>query len=217
MPGTIRVLEPAGNAQGTQPRPRALPCKGQGLVCLLHTPFPVSPLFLRLGSTGEGEDGLRDREMGWVLEERKGLCSCGSVSSEGGRESRRGCVRGQEGAGGAGAHSQAMGCTEVLEEVCPSSCVHPPASILPCPFSLMLRPEGIKGWRVKTPLPPSQTHSRELLSAGEKHNKAPKNRAEGEGAGRAWGSQPHAGFCTSPAASHPSKSAQTQHPAAARR
>lgn len=92
--------------------------------------------------------------------------------------------------------------TEVLKEVRPSS--------------LRLQPERLKGWRVKTPLPPSQTHSRELLSAGEKHNKAPKNRAEGEGAVRAWGSQPDAGFCPSPATSHPSRSAKNQAPAAQR-
>lgn len=145
---------------------------------------------------------MRAREMGWVPVSGKGLCSCGSVSSGAGRESRRGCVRGQEGAGGAGAHTQAMGGTEVLKEVRPSS--------------LRLQPERLKGWRVKTPLSPSQTHSRELLSAGEKHNKAPKNRAEGEGAVRAWGSQPHAGLCPSPATSHPSRSAKNQPPAAQR-
>lgn len=101
-------------------------------MCLLHTPFLMSPLFPWLGSSGEGGDGVRARLFAAEL------CSCGSVSSEDGRE---GCARGQEGAGGAGAHTQAVGCTEV------------------CPSSLRLQPERLKGRRVKTPLPPSQTRT----------------------------------------------------------
>lgn len=77
MPGRIRVLGLAGNAQclatahscGHPAEPPALasdpgrhhepPAEDRGVVHLVHTPFAISPLSLWLGSTGEGEDRVR--------------------------------------------------------------------------------------------------------------------------------------------------------------
>lgn len=73
-------------------------------MCLTHALLEISLPFLRLGSTREGEEGLRAREMGSVLAARKGICSWRAVS----------------GRWGSRTHSQAVGHTEML-----GKCVHP--------------------------------------------------------------------------------------------